>query len=89
MATLPAATDFRQGAERRPRWLGASPLIALELGPAGRALVRPSGTEPKLKIYVDCRVDLAEGDDPRLVEASAVEGAEAVAGDLAGFLGLG
>lgn len=88
-AMVTGATDFREGAERRPRWLGATPLIALELGPGGRALVRPSGTEPKLKIYVDCRVDLAEGDDPRLVEASAVAGAEGVAGDLAGFLGLG
>jgi phosphomannomutase len=30
-------------------------LIELELGALGRVLVRPSGTEPKLKIYVDIR----------------------------------
>ncbi len=84
-----AATDFREGAEQRPRWLAATPLVVLDLGPLGRALVRPSGTEPKLKIYVDRRVDLAEGDDPRRVEAAAVEQAGAVAADLAGFLGLG
>ncbi|HUU61111.1 MAG TPA: phospho-sugar mutase [Acidimicrobiia bacterium] len=84
-----AVTDFREGAEQRPRWLGASPLVALELGPAGRALVRPSGTEPKLKIYVDRRVDLAEKDDSRQVEARAIEEAGSVATELAGFLGFG
>jgi phosphomannomutase len=88
-AEVTAVTDFREGAEQRPRWLGASPLVALELGPAGRALVRPSGTEPKLKIYVDRRVDLAEEDDLRQVEARAIEEAGSVAAELAGFLGFG
>ena len=83
-----AVTDFRAGAEGRPRWLGATPLVALELGPAGRALVRPSGTEPKLKVYVDRRVELAAEDDPRQVEAAAGEEAGVVAADLVGFLGL-
>lgn len=46
-------TDYREGAERRPPWLGAQDLIELSLGRSGRALVRPSGTEPKLKLYVD------------------------------------
>ncbi len=46
-------TDYRSGAENRPRWLGAQALIELSLGDSGRILVRPSGTEPKLKIYVD------------------------------------
>lgn len=46
-------TDFRTGAKDRPPWLGAQPLLELRFGNAGRVLVRPSGTEPKLKIYVD------------------------------------
>lgn len=46
-------TDYRSGASSRPMWLGNQQLIELTLGPAGRVLVRPSGTEPKLKIYVD------------------------------------
>jgi phosphomannomutase len=82
-------TDFREGAERRPRWLAATPLVALELGAAGRALVRPSGTEPKLKIYVDRRVDLPEDADPRRAEAAALEEAGRVAADVAAFLGQG
>lgn len=50
-------TDYRFGAEARPRWLGAQALIELTLGDSGRVLVRPSGTEPKLKIYVDLVTD--------------------------------
>jgi phosphomannomutase len=33
--------------------LGAQDLVELTLGEQGRVLVRPSGTEPKLKVYVD------------------------------------
>jgi phosphomannomutase len=48
--------DFRAPADR-PRWLGKADLVELELD-GGRALVRPSGTEPKLKIYVDLELPL-------------------------------
>jgi phosphomannomutase len=47
------STDYRVGEEGRPPWLGAQDLVELSLGGTGRILVRPSGTEPKLKIYVD------------------------------------
>ncbi len=46
-------TDYRTGAERRPLWLGEQDLLELKMGESGRILARPSGTEPKLKIYVD------------------------------------
>ncbi len=78
--------DFRVGAEERPRWLPAAPLVEYRLGEAGRALVRPSGTEPKLKIYVDLRRD-ADDDLPRRRRHLAREAAE-VAADLARFAGL-
>lgn len=55
-------TDYRSGGENRPAWLGEQALIELALGDQGRVLVRPSGTEPKLKIYVDLREEL--GDEP-------------------------
>jgi phosphomannomutase len=48
-------TDYRQGAEKRPPWLGEQHLVELSIGESGRVLVRPSGTEPKLKVYVDLR----------------------------------
>ncbi|HEX5695236.1 MAG TPA: hypothetical protein VFZ15_02545, partial [Acidimicrobiia bacterium] len=51
--TITGMTDYRVGEERRPSWLGAQDLVELTIGDVGRILVRPSGTEPKLKIYVD------------------------------------
>jgi phosphomannomutase len=77
--------DYRAGAERRPRWLGATPLVALDLEGRARVLIRPSGTEPKLKIYVDLR---AEAGDLATVEHSAAELANRIAEDAAEFIGL-
>jgi phosphomannomutase len=78
--------DYRTGAEDRPRYLGATPLVVFTLGAAGRALVRPSGTEPKLKIYVDLRGEA--GEDWRVTEERLLQLAEQVAADLLEFLGF-
>ncbi|HXK16667.1 MAG TPA: phospho-sugar mutase, partial [Polyangiaceae bacterium] len=50
--------DYRTGASQRPSWLGATPLFELELERGGRIFVRPSGTEPKLKLYGHVRHDV-------------------------------
>lgn len=44
-----AVTDFLEGAEGLP----ASNLLRYQLDDGTRVMVRPSGTEPKLKVYVD------------------------------------
>jgi phosphomannomutase len=83
-----AATDFRRGASERPRWLGETPLLALEMGEEARALVRPSGTEPKLKIYVDLRTGLASDEDMEERRALAEKEAADIASELAALLGF-
>jgi phosphomannomutase len=80
--------DFRDGAEGRPRWLPAQALVELELGEAGRALVRPSGTEPKLKIYVDRRIVVTDDTDLEAAERFGFSEAQAVAEDLERWLGF-
>lgn len=63
--------DYRTGEDERPPWLGRQDLVEMTLGQSGRILVRPSGTEPKLKIYVDLSRDL--GNDPDAQHAELVE----------------
>ncbi|HET9258975.1 MAG TPA: phospho-sugar mutase [Acidimicrobiia bacterium] len=79
-----AVTDYRTGGEFRPLWLGAQDLVELDLGEAGRMLVRPSGTEPKLKVYVDlCGVVTGDPDADQLALADdAAKLGEALSGSL-------
>ncbi|HEX7669968.1 MAG TPA: phospho-sugar mutase [Polyangiaceae bacterium] len=81
-------TDFRVGADARPSWLGSTPLVVLSLGDSGRVLIRPSGTEPKLKIYVDL-CGKAEGEaDIWKAEAALREKAAHLANEVVTYLGF-
>ncbi|MGC4092056.1 MAG: phospho-sugar mutase [Polyangiaceae bacterium] len=82
-----AINDYRVGAEQRPPWLGSSALVELSLDGQSRVLVRPSGTEPKLKIYADAHVTArAEERLPDTVER-AQRLAKALAEEVAAWLG--
>jgi len=83
-----AVEDFRKNAEARPFWLAETPLVAFTLGTTGRALVRPSGTEPKLKIYVDLRDRVSPGTDVWKAEEALTASAGQVAEEIARFLGF-
>ncbi len=81
-----AMTDYRVGAESRPRYMAATPLVELDLGDRGRALVRPSGTEPKIKVYVDLVAErdptLSAEEQEKQLAAEATTVAEAIADGL-------
>jgi phosphomannomutase len=81
-------TDFRTGGQRRPHWLGNANLVELELGDRGRLLARPSGTEPKLKIYVDLTRALSSDADVWTSERELLAEAGALAEALVQELGF-
>jgi len=87
--TVTRFVDYRTGGESRPRWLHDTPLLELRLGDDGRVLLRPSGTEPKLKIYVDLRMPVEPGGDVWAAEAPALEAARAIAQEIVQRSGLG
>jgi phosphomannomutase len=80
--------DYRTGADARPRWLPSANLVGIELGSGSRVLVRPSGTEPKLKIYVDLKLGLGADDRVGESEEKARAEAHALADAAAAYVGL-
>lgn len=87
-AAIVSTTDYRSGHSERPRWLGRAPLIQFQLEGGDRLLVRPSGTEPKLKIYVDLHSPVPDGRDPFELEVELVGNAERMADDLITMMGI-
>ncbi len=83
-----AMHDFRTGGENRPAWLENSPLLEFDLGESGRVLVRPSGTEPKLKIYVDLRQSVSDSANVWQSETQALERAREIAKAMVALAGL-
>jgi phosphomannomutase len=86
--TVTAVVDYRSGGEKRPAWLENTSLVQLALEDGGRILVRPSGTEPKLKIYVDMRRPVSAAEDVWRAEQRARGEATALAEAMAKSLGF-
>jgi phosphomannomutase len=87
-AKVASVVDYRTGGEKRPAWLENTSLVQLTLDDGGRILVRPSGTEPKLKIYVDMRRPVAAGEDVWSAERKARSDAAALAEAMSKSLGF-
>jgi phosphomannomutase len=81
-------TDYAEGAEDRPRWLPATSLVELGFEGGSRLLVRPSGTEPKLKIYADWVAQLEDVATWRDEEVALLDAADTVIDDLAARLDI-
>jgi phosphomannomutase len=76
-------TDYRSGGEARPRWLPDTPLVIIHLEGGSRAVSRPSGTEPKLKIYAEARHEVASTDEVPSREEAAMTLAASIADEVA------
>jgi phosphomannomutase len=62
-----AVEDYRTNTSQRPSWRGCADLVILHLADDSRVLARPSGTEPKLKLYIDVPADVNVKADPFVV----------------------
>lgn len=74
--------DYSRQAADRPVWFGASAMFVVEVDGDARIVVRPSGTEPKLKCYADVEMTVAAGEEPLVVYERAKTMAEALNEDL-------
>ena len=76
--------DERKTADGRVERTGLPPgdVIALELEGDHRVMLRPSGTEPKIKFYFDVRVDIAPGE---AIDAARARGQALIAELVAGL----
>jgi phosphomannomutase len=86
--TVSHTRDLQVPEPGAPSWRGPAVLVELQLGEDARVFVRPSGTEPKLKMYVDLRAPLAPDALVTQAEASALTEAQAVARALVTALDL-
>lgn len=82
-----SVNDYTYGAELRPAWRGNDLLVELVFSD-GRVLVRPSGTEPKLKVYVDLRFSVASREEVAAVALAGDKDAEAIANLLLTHIGI-
>jgi phosphomannomutase len=68
--------------------LPKSDVVRIELEGAQRITVRPSGTEPKLKIYLDCVAEVAENEALSAARARAEQCAEQLSQGIRALLGV-
>lgn len=80
--------DLQRAEPGAPIWRGSALLALLTLGDRGRVFVRPSGTEPKLKMYIDWREPLSVEEAVSVAEERGRAAALDIARALTSALGL-
>jgi phosphomannomutase len=85
---LEAQTTTQDGKTRPDPRLPPSNVLIYELAGGGRAAVRPSGTEPKIKLYLEAAETWAEGEDEATVQARAAGTLDRLEADLVARCGL-
>ncbi len=80
--------DLRIPEPNAPAWRGPTLLVELRLAGGGRVFARPSGTEPKLKLYVDMEAPLTPDASVTKEEDRACARALKLARALVSALGL-
>ncbi|MEM1414113.1 MAG: phospho-sugar mutase [Myxococcota bacterium] len=88
---IEAVSDFatrtrRDAAGTTPLTLPAANVVRYELAGGHRLMLRPSGTEPKLKTYADVRIELAEGESVDAGQARGEALLDAMLADLGALL---
>ena len=81
--TVTSVDDLALGSDDLPPTEG----LRYRLAPHGRVVVRPSGTEPKLKSYLEVVLPVAPDDDLVALRAQATDRLSAISADLAAALG--
>jgi len=84
--TVVSVVDYETGLARPG--LPKSNVVALRLASGARVIARPSGTEPKAKLYFDVREFVAPGEAPALASARAERSLEQLKGAMNEALGL-
>jgi phosphomannomutase len=83
-----AVRNWQDPEPHAPPWRGSAQLVSLTLTDDSRVHVRPSGTEPKLKLYIELKASLTLDSSFHETEAKARSAAGAVAEELVRALGL-
>jgi phosphomannomutase len=81
-AAIDLETGTVSGTPRLTLALPTSDVLLWELASGHRVIVRPSGTEPKIKIYLDVREAAAPGEPIEAAQARAQATLDALAGEL-------
>jgi len=90
-----AVQDFEAGTRAladgrsEPLTFPKANVVVFEVEGGHRAMLRPSGTEPKLKMYFDVRVEVADGEAIEVAQRRGNATLEAIVGDFREQLGAG